>query len=81
MESDMDAERIGKARGQFSLRARAALKPLEMYGQKACVDGALEILRMLNDIAIYESAGETPPENLVKKLADWQTSFQTKPEP
>jgi len=72
----MDAERISRARGHFNLRARAALRPLEMYGQKAYVDCALEILRVLNEIAIYESAGEIPPENLIKQLADWQASFQ-----
>lgn len=76
----MDAERISKARGQFNLRARVALRPLEMYGQKAYVDCAMEILRVLNEIAIYESAGENPPENLIKRLADWQASFQREPD-
>ena len=73
---NMDIARINKARGKFILRARAALKPLEMYGQKAYVDCALEVLQLLNEIAIYESAGENPPEHLIKRLADWQASFQ-----
>lgn len=46
-----------------------------MFGQKVFVDCAFEIIRMLNDVAIYESLGERPPDNLVRRLADWQTSF------
>jgi hypothetical protein len=68
----MDANRILKAKGQFNLKVQFALKPLEMYGQKPFVDQAVEIVKMLNEIAIYEAVGEQPPERIVRKLTNWQ---------
>lgn len=70
----MDDSRILKAKGRFNLRVQVALKPLEMYGQKPFVDYALNVIKMLNEIAIYEVIEAQPPAELVRNLQNWQSA-------
>ncbi len=72
----MSKDRILKAKGLFNLKVQHALKPLEMYGQKPFVDHALEVIKMLNELAIYEAAGDQPPGTLVRKLQNWQNAVE-----
>jgi hypothetical protein len=72
----LDTNRISKAKGQFNLKVQHVLKPLEMYGQKSLVESALDVIKALNELAIYEAVGEQPPETLIRKLQNWQNSVE-----
>ncbi len=78
ISESVDVNRILKAKGQFNLKVRFALKPLEMYGQKPFVEHALDVIKMLNEMAIYEATGESPPDALVNRLRVWQDSVLEK---
>jgi hypothetical protein len=72
----MDTDRILKAKGQFNLKVQYALKHLELYTQKPFMDQAVEIVKMLDELAIYEAAGEQPPEDLMRKLMTYQNTVE-----
>lgn len=40
------------------------------------MDYALDMIKMLNEIAVYEAIGEHTPKMLVRKLQDWQRGVE-----
>lgn len=65
--SELD-EHFSKVKGQFNLRVAIALDPLRQYGQSPFVDEAVNVIKMLNEIALFEITGEIPPQSLVDEL-------------
>ena len=40
------------------------------------MDYALDMIKMLNEITVYEAIGEQPPKMLVRKLQAWQRGVE-----